>query len=957
MTSQIFVPYRAIGYVTTEVPFELKAENLQYSIMLSIGKSFQIINSTKLVPRMTSEIQEGKIRSMAFYKNEDYLTTCKNDILFWTGPVIKNRLSKHTSTVLKIMTFDNILISLSKNNELFMWDVDSKVAFKDQLPEFNAKTHKITSFVHPKGYFNKILIGFESGESQLWNLKTKKLLYTFKGWSSKIMCFEQSPVLDVLAFGLEDGRVIVHNIKQDKTVTQFQQQGPVTSVSFRTDGTSFMASSNPRGRVAIWDLEKKNLFKNLDAHEGSLSRVAFLREEPIMITNGSDNSIKVWAYHGMDGVPLVLRERSGHRDPPLHTQFYGETNEDIVSISKHSVRYMSSVVSIINYELSMKKKKNIPSFRDLSVNFRKDRIWETIVTSHHGSSKAYTWNCHARAVVKKLRASAPISSLKVSCCGNFAFLGTVGGGLHKYNIQSGIERAKMLKSIHKSPITSILVELTNQFVVTCGIDSTIHFWDFNTLDHLHTITLPQPITKMVLHEDSGIFAVVCDDMKLRLYDIETRELVREFDDINAKINDITFNHDGRWIIASTTDKIIRVFDIPSAKLIDWFAVSKPVTSISFSPLGEYLATTHTGELSVYLWSNQFHFGSVFLTKISETPSIMNLPNHLSDKIALDNNQVQEEALDQREFGNVPMSFDDLTINSLKDTNADTQKSTKRQMGRLITLSSDVPKSKWQSLLNLDIIKERNKPILQKAKPQLAPFFLTTVEGLQPKFATPDIVNQLDKEMKDVKPTTDQEEENEENGENEENLKGWDEWAGGEEDDEMVDEEGNPIKVDQDDEDEQEMKKIKKVYRTPKEIYKSDKVIKSNSFKATRTKFNLSLEDGYDKQNYSETLAILKEMSPSAIDFEIRSLTPNDNYADVHFMFDFITYYMLRNGDFDFVQSILNVCLKVHGYLLYTPPFQKDLKNLINSFNSWQKIQKIFHADICMLRYFTNTLNN
>jgi U3 small nucleolar RNA-associated protein 21 len=39
--------------------------------------------------------------------------------------------------------------------------------------------------------------------------------------------------------------------------------------------------------------------------------------------------------------------------------------------------------------------------------------------------------------------------------------------------------------------------------------------------------LPANITFMDLHRDSGLLAVVCDDLIVRVLDIETRRIVRE----------------------------------------------------------------------------------------------------------------------------------------------------------------------------------------------------------------------------------------------------------------------------------------------------------------------------------------------------------------------------------------------------------------------------------------------
>lgn len=46
-----------------------------------------------------------------------------------------------------------------------------------------------------------------------------------------------------------------------------------------------------------------------------------------------------------------------------------------------------------------------------------------------------------------------------------------------------------------------------------------------------------------------------------------------------------------------------------------FKVEQPCTSLSMSPTGDYLATTHIGELGVFLWANRLLYERVFLKPI------------------------------------------------------------------------------------------------------------------------------------------------------------------------------------------------------------------------------------------------------------------------------------------------------------------------------------------------------
>lgn len=133
----------------------------------------------------------------------------------------------------------------------------------------------------------------------------------------------QTPAVDVVGVGLASGQIIIHNIRFDETLMKFQQDwGPVTALSFRTgnvvtqasqsvyhtflahcialtcpchaDGHPIMASGSPIGHIGLWDLEEKKLVSQMrDAHTTAIAGLTFLQSEPLLITNGADNAIRV----------------------------------------------------------------------------------------------------------------------------------------------------------------------------------------------------------------------------------------------------------------------------------------------------------------------------------------------------------------------------------------------------------------------------------------------------------------------------------------------------------------------------------------------------------------------------------------------------------------------------------------------------------------------------------------
>lgn len=125
-----------------------------------------------------------------------------------------------------------IVISIS-----FMWSRYQLFITLELYGElhFDPKSFPITCAMHPSTYLNKILLASRSGEMQLWNVRTNKMIYCFTGWGSAVMSVVQSTAIDVVGVGLESGGVVLHNLRYDETLMKFQQEwGPVITLSFRT---------------------------------------------------------------------------------------------------------------------------------------------------------------------------------------------------------------------------------------------------------------------------------------------------------------------------------------------------------------------------------------------------------------------------------------------------------------------------------------------------------------------------------------------------------------------------------------------------------------------------------------------------------------------------------------------------------------------------------------------------
>ncbi|KAK8157129.1 WD-repeat protein-like protein [Phyllosticta citrichinensis] len=376
--------------------------------------------------------------------------------------------------------------------------------------------------------------------------------------------------------------------------------------------------------------------------------------------------------------------------------------------------------------------------------------WESVVTAHEGSNTARTWFWGRKKAGRWAFAtgdSTTVRSVAVSPCGTFAVVGSEGGGIDTFNLQSGIHRqrfpARLTKEQaarlrlhqleqegqetddkpkkfargqgkHTKAVTGLVVDNLNRTLISCGDDGKVKFWDFSSGLLLHEIDwYPMvSINNLHFHRPSDLVALSCSDSSVRIIDVETKKLVRELFGCQGQITDFTFSNDGRWIIAASADSVIRVWDIPTGHMIDAMKLRSPCHSLAMSYTGEYLAVAQDDTVGVHIWTNK--------TLFTHVPT-----RHISDK---DIAEVDAPTASGEGGENLVSAAYDTDGQEDEQEDGDVGVPSVDQLSESITTLSLVPKSRWQNLLHLDLIRERNKPKEAPKAPEKAPFFLPSLQN-------------------------------------------------------------------------------------------------------------------------------------------------------------------------------------------------------------------------------------
>lgn len=906
----IFEPFRAIGYITTGVPFAVQRLGTETFVTVSVGKAFQVYNCAKLTLVIVSPQLPHKIRALACYRDFTFVAYATHIAVFKRAHQVA-LWTRHSAKVNSLFVFGDYVISVDVDGNLFIWGFKGVDGSNVPVGHILLGDKFIpTCMMHPDTYLNKVLIGSQEGGLQLWNVSTKKMLYEFKGWGSSVTSCVSSPALDVVAIGCADGKIHVHNIRYDEEVVTFlhSMRGAVTSLSFSTDGQPLLASGGSSGVISIWNLEKRKLQSVVrEAHDSSIISLHFFANEPVLMSSSADNSIKIWVFDTTDGDPRLLRFRSGHSAPPLCIRFYANGRHILSAGQDRAFRLFSVIQDQQSRELSQRhvskrakklrvkeeelKLKPVIAFDCAEI---RERDWCNVVTCHMDTAQAYVWRLQNFVIGEHIlrpcpENPTPVKACTISACGNFAIIGTASGWIERFNLQSGISRGRYLdvsergSCAHESEVVGVACDSTNTQMISAGYHGDVKVWDFKGCVLKSRWEVGCSLVKIVYHRLNGLLATVADDFIIRLYDAVALRMVRKFEGHTDRITDLCFSEDGKWLLSSSMDGTLRIWDVILARQIDAVHVDVSITALSLSPNMDVLATTHVDQNGVYLWVNQSMFSGA-----------SNIDSYASGKEVV---KVKLPSLSSVEGSNVENEDTDKpTVNQSISNKVYTFPAFSQQIPDLVTLSL-LPKSQWQGLINLDIIKVRNKPIEPPKKPEKAPFFLPSVPSLSGEIL--------------FKPS------------------------------EPVD--GEDIKPDK---------------------AESDK----RKLDIPATQFLELLQSSSETKNFSAFTEYIKGLSPSNLDLELRmfqiidededeeELVNRPEFISIELLLDYFIHEISCRNNFEFIQAVTRLFLKIHGETIRcNSKLQDKARKLLDTQSAvWQRVDKLFQSARCMVTFLSNS---
>ncbi|KAJ9121807.1 hypothetical protein QFC22_002430 [Naganishia vaughanmartiniae] len=257
---------------------------------------------------------------------------------------------------------------------------------------------------------------------------------------------------------------------------------------------------------------------------------------------------------------------------------------------------VDNIISSTHQALSSTRKKRKPAPGYTNAEHVKSFIQQTTVPSLHATKPA------------------GITALDVSMDGNLAVTGGADKTVHVYDFTSGKTLAT-LKG-HTKPVKQVaLIEQdgAGRLAVSCSADKTVKVWsegaDGGKWSLQHNLTGHKgEVSGFTVHPSKRLVAAASTDQTWSLYDLANGETVKTYDPLEGQEGSFAYTSfaghpDGILHAGGTDDGNVRIWDIRDASALaaSLQSHSNPVTSLSFSENGYYLASSSNADPTVKIF--------------------------------------------------------------------------------------------------------------------------------------------------------------------------------------------------------------------------------------------------------------------------------------------------------------------------------------------------------------------
>lgn len=556
---------------------------------------------------------------MIFYKElSDFILSISishDDMIFITGSMDSNiriwdlksgkllqTLIGHKNGIYKINISEDRkrIVSISYDYMIKVWDLKSGKTI------YTFRDYRIKSPIFSKN--GREIIYCFNDTINIWDIKSKKIVKTstiYSGLNSLLLSDDKEKIIS----SSKDGKlqiwsstdikllyVLNNNTSIDKNV--FNKINLVLATNQMT-----IVTGSESGEIRIWDLNNLKSVHTVIGHPNSrITNIAISKNSKRIFSASEDGTIKIWNVKSGALLETLRVSLTG-----INGMAISNDGRTLISVENNSIKIWDISKNKSTFDkmehLDISKIDSLDSVSCIKILENKKMI-----ISGASDNKIKIWDFKSQKLTKTLEGHiGRVSSINIFNNGKSIISSSWDKTIKVWDMKNG----KVLKNLrgHTGLINCSVISQNEKFIISGGDDGIINVWDIKNNKILQTLFHKGSIQHLIIKNDNKTIISVSNQFAfdsfedIKIWNLNTGQLLFTLLNRNTfSIIDIDISLNEKFLISSSLDGTIKMWDIKNGKLLKVITTSRAaISSIKISNDMKYLIVA-SFDKSINIWN-------------------------------------------------------------------------------------------------------------------------------------------------------------------------------------------------------------------------------------------------------------------------------------------------------------------------------------------------------------------